>query len=301
MLDMGFADEVGGIVDETPRERQTLLFSATFPEGVEALSARTQREPVRVAVADDGATGTIHEAAYRTTPDGRVGLVARLLATHRPERALVFCETRVDTEDVALGLRERGASAIALHGDLDQRTRDEALWQLLGGSARVLVATDVAARGLDIPDLPVVIVAELSRTPEPHVHRVGRTGRAGAVGHALSIVARPSELARLEAIEDFTGRTILRAPDPEGREDLSALRAPNRTLLILSGRRDKVRKGDVLGALVNEAGIPAGAVGRIDLLDRVTAIALDRRHARAAERALRSGRVKGKRVRVRLL
>lgn len=301
MLDMGFADEVGGIVDETPRERQTLLFSATFPEGVEALSARTQREPVRVAVADDGATGTIHEAAYRTTPDGRVGLVARLLATHRPERALVFCETRVDTEDVALGLRDRGASAIALHGDLDQRTRDEALWQLLGGSARVLVATDVAARGLDIPDLPVVIVAELSRTPEPHVHRVGRTGRAGAVGHALSIVARPSELARLEAIEDFTGRTIPRAPDPGGREDLSALRAPNRTLLILSGRRDKVRKGDVLGALVNEAGIPAGAVGRIDLLDRVTAIALDRRHARAAERALRSGRVKGKRVRVRLL
>jgi len=301
MLDMGFAEEVGGIVDETPRERQTLLFSATFPEGVEALSARTQRKPVRVAVADDGATGTIHEAAYRTTPDGRVGLVARLLATHRPERALVFCETRVDTEDMALGLRDRGASAIALHGDLDQRTRDEALWQLLGGSARVLVATDVAARGLDIPDLPVVIVAELSRTPEPHVHRVGRTGRAGAVGHALSIVARPSELARLEAIEDFTGRTIPRAPDPGGREDLSALRAPNRTLLILSGRRDKVRKGDVLGALVNEAGIPAGAVGRIDLLDRVTAIALDRRHARAAERALRSGRVKGKRVRVRLL
>jgi ATP-independent RNA helicase DbpA len=301
MLDMGFAEEVGGIVDLTPAARQTLLFSATFPEGVEALSARTQRDPVRVAVEDDGETGTIHEAAFRTTMDGRIGLVARLLAAHRPERALVFCETRLDTEDMAMGLRDRGASAIALHGDLDQRTRDEALWQLLGSSARVLVATDVAARGLDIPDLPLVIVAELSQTPEPHVHRVGRTGRAGAEGHALSVVARPSELRRLEAIEAFTGRAVPRAPDPGGSEDLSALGAPNRTLLILSGRRDKVRKGDVLGALVNEAGVPPGAVGRIDLMDRVTAVAVDRRHARAAERVLRRGKVKGKKVRVRLL
>jgi ATP-independent RNA helicase DbpA len=301
MLDMGFSEEVEGIVALAPADRQTLLFSATFPDGVDALSARTQRDPVRVAAGDQGRTGTIHEAAYRTTPDDRIGLVARLLAHHRPDRALVFCETRHDTEELADGLRDRGASAVALHGDLDQRTRDEALLQLLGGSARVLVATDVAARGLDIPELPLVIVAELSRTPEPHVHRVGRTGRAGSEGRAATVVARPSELQRLEAVEAFTGRPVPREPDPGGTEDLRALQAPNRTLLLLAGRRDKLRKGDVLGALVNEAGLPPGAVGRIDLLDRVTAVAIDRRHARAAERGLRSGRVKGKRVRVRLL
>lgn len=301
MLDMGFAEEVEGIVALAPSERQTLLFSATFPEGVDTLSERTQRDPLRVSAGDQGRTGVIHEAAFRTTPDDRIGLVARLLALHRPERALVFCETRQDTDDMAEGLRERGAGAIALHGDLDQRSRDEALLQLLGGSARVLVATDVAARGLDIPALPLVIVSELSRTPEPHVHRVGRTGRAGAEGRAASVVARPSELRRLEAIEAFTGRSIPREPDPGGPEDLRLLSAPNRTLLLLAGRRDKLRKGDVLGALVNEAGLPPGAVGRIDLLDRVTAVAIDRRHARDAERGLRGRRVKGKKVRVRLL
>lgn len=301
MLDMGFAEEVEGIVSHAPADRQTLLFSATFPEGVDALSGRTQRDPVQVSAGDQGQTGVIHEAAYRTTFHDRIGLVARLLASHQPERALVFCETRQDTNDMAEGLCDRGASAIALHGDLDQRSRDEALLQLLGGSARVLVATDVAARGLDIPDLPLVIVSELSHTPEPHVHRVGRTGRAGAQGRALSIVARPSELRRLETIEAFTGRSVPREADPGGDEDLSGLHAPNRTLLILSGRKDKVRKGDVLGALVNDAGVPADAVGRIDLLDRVTAVAIDRRHARDAERALRGGRVKGKKVRVRLL
>ena len=301
MLDMGFAEEVEGIVAHAPADRQTLLFSATFPAGVDTLSGRTQRDPVQVSAGDQGQTGTIHEAAYRTAFADRIGLVARLLAAHQPERALVFCETRQDTDDMAAGLCERGASAIALHGDLDQRSRDEALLQLQGGSARVLVATDVAARGLDIPDLPLVIVSELSHTPEPHVHRVGRTGRAGAVGRALSVLARPSELRRLEAIEAFTGRTVAREPDPGGDGDLRGLHAPNRTLLILAGRRDKIRKGDVLGAIVNEAGVPPGAVGRIDLLDRVTAVAIDRRHARDAERALRGGKVKGKRVRVRLL
>ncbi|MEC7949319.1 MAG: ATP-dependent RNA helicase DbpA [Myxococcota bacterium] len=301
MLDMGFSEEVGGIVSHAPADRQTLLFSATFPEGVEALSRRTQRSPIQVSAGDAGDTGVIHEAAFRTGIHDRIGLVARLLAAHQPTRALVFCETRQDTQDMADGLRARGASVLALHGDLDQRSRDASLLQLLGESTRILVATDVAARGLDIPALPLVIVSELSQTPGPHVHRVGRTGRAGAEGHAFSIVARPSELRRLERIEAFTGRTIRRAQDPGGHGDLHSLRAPNRTLLLLAGRADKVRKGDVLGALVRDAGIPPEAVGRIDLLDRTTAVAIDRRHARDAERALRGGRVKGRKVRVRLL
>lgn len=301
MLDMGFTDEVMDIVGQCPAERQTLLFSATFPDAIHQLRDTVQRDAVFVEVAPQAAPAALRQAVSRCAPEARGQRVAELLAHHRPERALVFCETRDDTEHLAAHLRELGAWVRPMHGLLDQRTRDGVLMQLSQHSIGVVVATDVAARGLDVPDLPLVIVAELSPDPEVHLHRIGRTGRAGAEGLALSIVT-PREEERLARVEAFLGRALPEEPPPPPLPEGLALPAPpNRTLLLLAGRRDKLRKGDVLGALVKAGGVPPEAIGDIDLRPQVCAVAVARAYARQALRAVRSGRIKKKRVRAELL
>jgi ATP-independent RNA helicase DbpA len=301
MLDMGFIEEVQGIVDDCPPERQTLLFSATFPDQIAELSATTQRDPVRVAVEAQVAVDQLQQFVFRCERAQRKERVTELLAAYRPSSCLVFCETQRDCEQMADFLWNRGASALALHGGLEQRDRDAVMLQFANGSATVLVATNVAARGLDIPALPAVIVAELGGEPEGHVHRVGRTGRAGEQGVALSIVCGPAEERRLAAIEALTGRSIPEGPEPTAGVSVQFLASELQTVLILSGKRDKIRKGDVLGALIKDAGLPADSIGRIDLQARVTAVAMKREVAEQAIRYLKKGRVKSKRVRAILL
>ena len=301
MLDMGFIDEVEAIVEHCPKQRQTLLFSATFPDAIEALSARVQRQPQRVSVEERVAPELLRQLVYSCESGDRNQLLVDLLAHHRPARALVFCETRRDCDRIAFFLSGRGATALALHGQMEQRDRDEVLMRFTNGSASVLVATNVAARGLDIPALPAVIIAELSPDPESHLHRIGRTGRAGETGLAMSLVSSPNEQARLERIEAYLGHPIPPGePLPRGG-GLSFLEPPNRTLLIHSGRKDKLRRGDVLGALLKDAGLPAEAVGRIDLMDRTCAVAIAREHASAALSYLHAGKIKKRRVRARML
>ena len=225
----------------------------------------------------------------------------QILAEHRPEAALIFCETRQDCDDVADFLAEHGAPALPLHGGLEQRDRDDVLLQFTQGSIRLLVATNVAARGLDIPSLPAVIVTELSRDPESHLHRIGRTGRAGETGLALSIVAGATEQARLAAIEAFTGHALPRGGALPNAKSVAFLAPLYRTLMVFSGRKDKLRKGDILGALIKDGQIPAEAIGRIDLSAKTCAIAIRRSHAQQALTFLHAARVKKKRVRAILL
>ncbi len=301
MLDMGFADAVMGIVGACPAARQTLLFSATFPDAIESLAAAIQRDPAAVSVVETAQPDALVQRALLCEPDARAQRVADILAHYAPTAALVFCETREDCAGLAAFLVARGAVALALHGQLEQRERDDVLVQLANGSASVLVATNVAARGLDIPALPLVIVAELSPDPEIHVHRVGRTGRAGEAGLAISVVAGAHEAHRLARVEAFLGATIPReGPLPEAGR-LDALTPPNRTLLLLAGRADKLRKADVIGALIQEGRVPPDAIGRIDLTDRTCAVAVARRYAHQAMKFVQGGRIKKKRVRATLL
>lgn len=298
LLEMGFLDEVDAIVGVCPKPRQTLLFSATFPEAIDHLWQRVCEAPFRVSVEVQVAPDLLRQVAVSCPPDQRHATVARILRTVNPASALVFCETREECEELTAALQARGADALALHGQLDQRDRDGALIQLLHGSVVVMVATNVAARGLDIPALPLVVVAELSPDPESHLHRIGRTGRAGEAGLAVSVVASNRERSRLEAIEAFFGQRIERGMELVEGESLTALRAKNRSLLILAGREDKISRGDVLGALVKEGGIPPEAIGRLDLGRKTCAVAVERAWASQAYRYLQSGRVKGQRVRV---
>jgi ATP-independent RNA helicase DbpA len=301
MMDMGFVDQVTDILQHVPQDRQTLLFSATFPTEIRALSQAFQREPEVITVESQVAPTLLKQTVFVCERGQRQQMVVNLLALYRPETALVFAETRADCDELALFLRRHDAMALSLHGLMEQRDRDDVLIQFSNGSASVLVATNVAARGLDIPALPMVVISELSQEPESHLHRIGRTGRAGEEGHALSIVEAPRELGRLERIEALLGSAIEQGPAPAQESDLGFLKPDCRTLLILAGRNEKLRKGDVLGGLVKDAGIPVEKIGRIDLMPKVCAVAIDRAYAEMAMQHLENGRIKNRRLRARLL
>lgn len=300
MLDMGFADQVNEVVAACPQKRQTLLFSATFPEAIDAMVGMLQHDPVRVVTQAAVPADLLQQRVYFGDPGERHDVVAKVLAHHRPESVLIFCETRRSCDQIARFLTGRGASALALHGALEQQERDDVMVQFANGSVRILVATDVAARGLDIAELPAVLVAEPSPDPDSHVHRIGRTGRAGALGLALTLVCGPADQRSLDRIEEAHG-VLTRGASLDQGSAVQFLAPINRTVLLRVGRKDKVRKGDVLGALIKEAGLPPEAIGQIDLRPKTTAVAIRRDLADKALKWLQNGRVKKKKSRPILL
>ncbi len=300
MLDMGFLDAIGRILEKAPAMRNTWMFSATCPEEVRTISARFQKNPVAVTVTDRHDESVIRQQFYQVEPAAKPDVVLALLLTHRPESCLIFCNMKIDTGKLADALWKAGVPAIALHGDLEQREREEALLQFANGSCRVLVATDVAARGLDIKALPMVIAYELSNDADVHVHRAGRTGRAGESGAVFSLVSG-REMGRIAAIERALGRPIEWAWVPQVSR-LPPLPAPAmKTLLIEAGRQDKLRPGDILGALTGEAGLQAVQAGRIDVFPTRSYVALERDCLDAVVKKLRTGKIKGRKIRVRKL
>jgi ATP-independent RNA helicase DbpA len=301
MLDMGFLDEITALVGQTPKSRQTLLFSATFPDEIRKISRSMQRMPVEVTAGDTGESAlAIEQQFFEIDASRRFDALVRLLTTHRPESTLVFCNMRRDAQDLADGLAQRGFSALALHGDLEQRDRDEILVRFANRSCAILVATDVAARGLDIDDLPAVVNWEISTDPDVHVHRIGRTGRAGRKGLALSLVA-PAEMPRMAAIESRIGQPIRWSSLPNTSGNATPLTAAMSTLCIDAGRQDKLRPGDVLGALTGDAGIAGDAVGKIGIFATRSYVAIKREQAANALKRLRAGKIKGRSFRVRAI
>ena len=301
MLDMGFHDAIAEIVAQTPERRQTLLLSATYPEDVEQLAARFLREPLRVEVQALHDDSQIEQRFYEIAPEQRMEAVMRLLECFRPQSCVAFCFTRQQCQELVDYLEARGIYAQPLHGDMEQRERDQVLAMFANRSLSVLVATDVAARGLDIDALDLVINVELARDPEVHVHRIGRTGRAGRKGMAASLVA-PAEAHRAQAIEHLQQAPLVWHPlsslKPRSEEPL---RPPMSTLRIAAGRKEKLRPGDVLGALTGDAGIAGDKVGKIAVFDYQTFVAIERSAADKALRRLSEGRIKGRSLKVRIL
>ena len=283
MLEMGFADELRAIMQALPEDRQTLLFSATFPPGIGEISAEIQRDAIRISVDEAFAATHIEQSFYPVERDRKAAFVAAWLGHHRPASTLVFCNTKAQCAELAEVLHDRKIHALALHGDLDQPDRDRVLAMFANQSCPVLVATDVAARGLDIAELSAVINFELPRDPEIYVHRIGRTGRAGASGLAISLFI-PGRRDRLREIEAFQGAPA-QLGDPSAYPELDEVRleAPMVSLSIRGGRRDKLRPGDVLGTLTSPGGVLGSQVGKIAVGERWTYVAIERA---AADRAL---------------
>ncbi|MEO5595637.1 MAG: ATP-dependent RNA helicase DbpA [Lysobacteraceae bacterium] len=297
MLDMGFEPAIREIVKMMPRQRQTLLFSATWPDAMRAISKRIQRDPVEVTV--DAQTDAIAQRFFEIAETRRIDALVAVLLEQSVESALVFCNTRKDVAEVAEALVKRGFSALALHGELDQREREEVLVRFANRSCSVLVATDVAARGLDIKELPLVISYELPTDADAHVHRIGRTGRAGEAGLALHLVA-PREIPRANLIETALGQPLRW----QGLTFTSTNSPPEpmwSTVVIDAGRQDKLRPGDILGALTGDAGLEREAVGKIDIFATRSYVAIGQAQAAPAMQCLQAKGIKGRKFRLRAL
>lgn len=300
MLDMGFADDVNTILAGCPAHRQTLLFSATYPDGIQKISARYQNNPVNVAVEEQHQPQQLVQHFYEL-PDNvsRSEAVLRVLGQFDPALTLVFSNTRQQCQALADDLNDQGISALALHGDLEQKDRDRVLVRFANRSCLVLIATDVAARGIDVKELDLVINSEPSHDPEVHVHRVGRTGRAGETGTAVTLFSA-REAGRLNRLEDY-----LKAPvNTESLPEFSKAYRREADMVCINidgGKKDKLRAGDILGALTRDAGIPGSDIGKIDIFDNAAYVAVAQASARTALQQFDKGKIKGRKFRARKL
>ena len=298
MLDMGFQDAIDDIVEKIPDNRQTLLFSATYPQEIEDIAMRVMNNPVVVNAPSTDEESTIKQYFYQiNTDDERMNALRILLAKHKSESTLVFCNTKLDTQDVADELVHYGFYALAIHGDLDQRERDQALIRFSNKSVSVLVATDVAARGLDIDALDLVVNFNVAHDPEVHVHRIGRTGRAGRSGIAATLF-NDRETRKLDALEiDVTADEL----PSDSFLDKPIKRPEMTTLKIDGGKKQKLRPGDIVGGLTGKDGIPGTAIGKITVSSNWSYVAVESSLVKAALTKIQNDKLKGKTFRVRIL
>lgn len=301
MLDMGFLDDIAEVMSQCPAQRQTLLFSATYPSEIEKLASRFMREPKVIKAPSLDAAPRIEQRFYEVDWAHKFNTVVQILLHFAPLSTIAFCNTRQRCNELVSFLRTQGVSALALHGDLEQRERDQVLVQFANQSLSVLVATDVAARGLDIQDLEAVINVDIAAEAAVHVHRIGRTGRAGQTGRALSLVSM-DEMGAVGQIEKYQGMASSWHSTQElSAQALTRLEPPMATLQITGGRKDKIRPGDLLGALTAEAGFAREQIGKISINDFTSYVAVQRDIALAAMAKLNAGKVKGRKVKVRLV
>ena len=301
MLDMGFFDDIATVVKQCPKQRQTLLFSATYPEGITKLSAAFMREPKEVKLMQQHAATKIRQRFYEVKESERLHAVSLLLNHYRPVSTLAFCNTKQQCRDLVQVLRGQGFAALELHGDLDQRERDQVMVRFANRSCSVLVATDIAARGLDIAGLEAVINVDIAADVDTHTHRIGRTGRVDEEGWAFSL-ASMDEMGRVGNIEKAGGFTSEWQP-------LSALtstaggplKPPMQTIQILGGRKEKIRAGDVLGALTKDLGFAGAQIGKINVNEFSTYVAVESGIAQQVVKKLSAGKVKGRSVKLRLM
>ncbi len=301
MLDMGFQESVEKILEVMPTERQTLFFSATFPSSIANMSRTWQRSPTHVKIAEEAdEKPAIQQIAHLVATEDRQAALVAVLRSHTPASVLVFCNFKESVRAVATYLAKAGFEAGALHGDLDQRDRDRVMAKFRNGTTRVLVATDVAARGLDIVGLEAVVNYEFPAKPDTYVHRIGRTGRAGAPGLAISLVT-PRDMDRLRACEAASGGAIDRLLVPTKVSPKAVTAAPALamdTLFISGGRKDKLRASDILGALTGEAGLKSADIGRIEISDRFTYVAVTQKVLVGLLAKLPGLRIKGRTFRI---
>ena len=297
MLEMGFQEEMEQILNHLPEQRQTIFFSATYPASIQSMSKQYQSEAVSVTIEDPEVAPLIEQYYYDTGDTSKLKTLVSILNEYQPESTIVFCNMKITVDEVAYSLLQAGISAQALHGDLEQSERDRVMVKFRNKSIRVLVATDVAARGIDVSALDLVINFDLPKQSEIYVHRIGRTGRAGKTGIAASIILS-KEVSKLDDIRMETKESIVeKKPVPfTGKLQLEAHMS---TLFIAGGKKDKMRAGDILGALTGDAGGLQGTdIGKIEIFDFFSYVAVSKSIAEVAIRRLQSGKIKGRRFRI---
>ncbi|WP_194756382.1 ATP-dependent RNA helicase DbpA [Aliidiomarina indica] len=301
MLDMGFQEELDQIIAATPKSRQTLLFSATFPAQIEGMTQSLMRSPKHVVVEQAPLENNIEQVFYEISSDSREDAVIQLLLERNPSNAILFCNTKRETHALFTTLHNYGFSVQALHGDLEQRDREQTLLQFNNGSTRILVATDVAARGLDIKGLDMVLNVAVAHDVDTHIHRVGRTGRAGETGVAITLLTAADEY-KFRLLQDAMPAPLtplrLPAPSPQPSRPEAAAMV---TIHIMGGKKDKLRPGDIVGALTRSGAIDFDSVGKITVQSINSYVAIKKDKAKLALSSLNNDKMKGRRFKARLL
>lgn len=300
MLDMGFLDQVKDILHFAPPNRQRLCFSATFPEEIEELARTLMDNPEHISVESQHSAVDLKQHFYHLEERDKGEVLAGLIAYYKPESALIFCNTKEACRRLSKQLNGLGVFCLSLEGDMEQKDRTETLIRFSNGSSPVLVATDVAARGLDIEDLSLVINGDLPFEVENYIHRIGRTGRAGKSGLALSVL-KENHQYRLDEINREQQSDYRLEPLPFNEERIPPVEAPEMVTLSLNGgRRSKVSAGDILGALTAPGGISGKDVGKIDRLEDLSYVAVRREKGAKAMEMLQKNPIKGRKLRVML-
>jgi len=299
MLDMGFQASVDNIVDQIPKWRQTLLFSATFPDQIKAIVKRIMLKPIMVKVESTHDSNTISQHFYEVTDFQQCMTALRLLLLkHQPESSVVFCNTKKETLEISQQLTNQGFSALPINGDLEQWERDQTMIRFANKSISILVATDVAARGLDIDALDAVFNFKLPHEPETYVHRIGRTGRAGSKGAAFTL--HNGNTYQLTMLSDYIKSPIHSEALPDASQlDQRPAKPLMSTLQIGGGKKQKIRPGDILGALTSGNDINGQQVGKIHILDNWAYVAVNQSILKIALNKLNKGTLKGRSFRVR--
>jgi ATP-independent RNA helicase DbpA len=299
ILEMGFIKEINAIAALTPLDRQTLLFSATFPHGIKKLSAALQSDPVQVTIDSQHQNSTTKQLFFRVQGEAaKPDALRKILGHFRPESAIIFCETRAVCIEVADILRKEKVSSLEIHSDLEQQDRTLVLTKFANRSCGILVATDLASRGLDVKDVGMVINYDLPLDQELYVHRIGRTGRAGKEGLSVSFFT-DKEKPLLETIEKYLKTPCELVELGSLRVEKSfTLKAPMVTMYISGGKRDNMRPGDILGALTKDAGLAAKDVGKITIFEVNSYVAITAEQVEKAIKALSAGKIKGRKFKV---
>jgi len=301
MLEMGFSADLDAVIAKAPAARQTLMFSATYPSAIAKLSERLLTAPVRITVEEQHNTSSIEQRFYQLTDNrDRLSVLQSLLLNYQGQSSMVFCNTKRETQDVADALLDYGFSVLALHGDMEQKDRDQTLVQFANGSACILVATDVAARGLDISSVDAVFNYQLAHDGDTHTHRIGRTGRAGQSGIALSLFTA-SDAGKLVTLEDGLGISITPSELPETTAQHVPAKPLMATLQLDGGKKHKIRAGDIVGALTASKQLTNDELGKIQLHDIWSFVAVKRDKVKLALQLLQQGKIKGKSIRARTL
>ena len=288
MLDMGFYDEIVKIGSNMPRGKQTLLFSATFPANIEKLAKALLNQPLTIKVDTVIEENKINELVYET--DDKLRALSALIQSYTPESLLIFCNTKVQVISLTDTLSGRGHSVIDIHGDLDQRDRNESVIAFSNGSKRIMVATDVASRGLDIKDIELVINYDLPFDAEVYTHRIGRTGRADATGTAISLFT-PKDREKCAYVLDKAKKATLKDLRVDAKFKMVS---EYDTLCLNGGKKTKLRAGDIIGTFCKEIGIENSMIGKINITDTKSYIALHHTVADKVFKALKKVKIKKK-------
>jgi ATP-independent RNA helicase DbpA len=297
MLDMGFSEEIDEVLSYAPKQRQTLLFSATYTDDILDISKKIQNNAISIKTISTESVNKITEYFYEVPKDKKIDTLVNVFAKYQPQNVIVFCNTKIEADEIASSLQNKKIDALAIHGDLEQYERNDVLVQFSNKSCRVLVATDVAARGLDIKELSMVVNYDIPHSQETYTHRIGRTGRAGAEGLAVTLYTEDE----IQKAYEYKNETRI-FDESELKVAPSFGMLPEFvTLVVEGGKKDKLRAGDLLGALTGSAGLQGKSIGKIDIYERQSYVAIESKFIDEAYKKLKNSKIKAKKFSIWIL